>query len=459
MTEKIQSKIRRENKFCPKIVFYTSGPWIFRATSIGYLYEIAQVYPVVLLAEELDFETEEVLKDKELFPKLGEIIPVRQFTGPKMNFFAKNRYFCSLAKDIIQHHKPDIVILVTDIYPFDLYLTRFAKRINAITIILPVALHAVELKQVAKKVDITNAYFKLPPFLPFSFRLFFIKLRKYLGYFLYNWIMPLMVGELPFWGKSSIALYSPSGLRADYLITYSKQDYDLSIKEGVPAEKLYILNYPLKRQATRKFFERAYFLNSRRKYKTDTKTLTLLFPCEKIGFRRSDYSIISEEEMQKNIIKIITLITKILKGWRVFIKLHPNAQIGKELEKTLNSISDQVKITNPSDPVDRYIEISDVIIASAEPSTAIFTASLQCPDKPIISLDFHHELSGDYYKDFEGIEYIDNEEKFIKALELIRDNKYYKKDEEDKVKLEAKEFPNTIEMLKYLFQKEKDETF
>jgi len=64
---------------CKKIIFYTSTPRNFRTTLIGYLYEICQVYPVILLCEELDFETEEILRNKELFPKLEKIIPSIHF--------------------------------------------------------------------------------------------------------------------------------------------------------------------------------------------------------------------------------------------------------------------------------------------------------------------------------------------------------------------------------------------
>lgn len=45
-----------------KVLFYTGAPRAFRTTLIGHLYEIYQVYPIVILSEELDLETESVLK-------------------------------------------------------------------------------------------------------------------------------------------------------------------------------------------------------------------------------------------------------------------------------------------------------------------------------------------------------------------------------------------------------------
>ncbi|MBI2038653.1 MAG: DegT/DnrJ/EryC1/StrS family aminotransferase, partial [Candidatus Nealsonbacteria bacterium] len=58
------------------ILFYTSIPRSFRTTLIGHLYKLASEYPVVLLSEDLDEFTEEIVKNKKLFPKLEAIIPV-----------------------------------------------------------------------------------------------------------------------------------------------------------------------------------------------------------------------------------------------------------------------------------------------------------------------------------------------------------------------------------------------
>jgi len=106
----------------------------------------------------------------------------------------------------------------------------------------------------------------------------------------------------------------------------------------------------------------------------------------------------------------------------------------------------------PREPADKYIEMARVIVGlPLSASTTLFTASLQCPQKPILSLDFEKELLGDYYKNFEGIEYIDNEKDFLRILELIRDNKYYKKNY--RTKLKADSFSNATELLEHLVQK------
>ena len=175
-----------KNRKIKTIVFYTSIPRLFRTTLIGNLYEIAQVYPVILLSEKLDPETEKILNDKKLFPKLKEIIPVRQYDGER-NFLAKNRYFYKLAKEVVQRHKPDIVITTNDIYPFELYFLRFTKRTKAINVICQAGFRLGEWKERVLWSYLDNTRSKTSAFLPFWLRVFFVKSKKWLSYFLYYW--------------------------------------------------------------------------------------------------------------------------------------------------------------------------------------------------------------------------------------------------------------------------------
>ena len=57
------NKTKKENQFY--VIFRATNPILFRSTSIGYLYEIAQKYPVALLTEELDSETKKILSNKK----------------------------------------------------------------------------------------------------------------------------------------------------------------------------------------------------------------------------------------------------------------------------------------------------------------------------------------------------------------------------------------------------------
>ena len=101
----------------------------------------------------------------------------------------------------------------------------------------------------------------MPHFLPFSIRLLLVKIKKYSGHFLYYWVLPLTVREMPFFGKTSFVFWDESsGKRdADYSAVFSKRDYDISIKDGVKPEKLLIIGHPLEHEVAKRFFEETYF--------------------------------------------------------------------------------------------------------------------------------------------------------------------------------------------------------
>jgi hypothetical protein len=445
----------KENKI-KKVLFYTNISRLFRTTLIGHLYEIARIYPTILLSEELDSETTEILKDRNLFPNLTEIIRVdSSFQGKAVS---KNRRMYKTIKNTILRYKPDIVIAPNDMHPAELYLMRFAKKIGAVKLVIQAGFRTGEMKYGALLSNLSNAHTKMPSFLPFNIKLFLAKFKKFLGHFFYYWFLPITVGELPFSGKSSfIYLKGSPGMRdADYYVVFSRRDYDVCIKEGVPAEKLYILAHPLARITTRNFLRISFNHNLLINQKKDKKILTLMLPVEEIGFKRNDYHLISKDEILQNRVRVISLIAGVLKEWKIFIKPHPStAELPGLFQKTtqiFESISRQIKVADPLEPADKYIEISDAIVGIPPASTTLFTTFLQCPEKTILSIDLKRELLGDSYKDFEGIEYIDNEEKLISALELIRDNKYRKK-YNMKPKAESNEFSNAVEMLEYFFQK------
>lgn len=447
--------MKKNNQTNHRVVFYTSISVTFRTTRIAILHEICQVYPVVLLSEKLDKETEEILKNKKLFPKLEKIVPVEQALIKKRDLLAKNFYVYKLAKNIIREYKPTIIIMSGDTLLFDFYLMRFAKKINALYVVLNSDLRTATGKEMSLRTDLTHVYFSLPSFLPFRLKFLLVRIRKYLGYFLYNWILPLLVGQAPFFGKSSQILYSISGLRADNRIVCSKQDYNLSLKEGIPEKKLAILEHPLKRENTKRFFDRTYLLDLKNKTQNKAKSLILLYPDEPYGFRRDDYSLIEETEIKRERIKTVSLIVNTLKEWKIFIKPSPYATKTGELKNLFEAISPFVAFINQYEPLDRYIEISNVIVGFPPVSSGLFTATLQCPEKPVLSLDLPpQEIFGECYKDFDGIEYIDSEEKLINILRLIRDNKYHKEYKENKTsKSEPRKFLNAIEVLEYFIKK------
>ena len=432
------------------ILFYTSIPHSFRTTLIGYLYEIVQVYPVVLLAEELSPDVKKILEDKSLFPNLNKIIPVNQYTGLEESRIKKYRRLRALAKKVINDYHPWLVVTANDLYSFEMHLFRYAKRGNAITVCIQPG-GTIESRVVKLWIDLTNAYLKFPSFIPLHLRLFLARIRKYFGYFLYHWLLPILGGETPFPGKASYILETTTtGMReADYQIVFSTHDYDIHRKGGVPKEKLIIIDHPVTRD-TKKIFnillQRSIKPNEKRK-----NIATLMLPSEiSIGFRRQNLSLISREQYEKRWIEIVKLVSESLPGWEIYVKPHPTSGNIDILQEELMKISKKITVVSPGESAERYIEIANIVIGlPPSASTTLFVASIQNPSLPIISLDTEQELIGDFYKDSPRIDYVSSNKELLDKLSQINNNTYRKRQN----KLTSGDFRNLVEFIEYAIQK------
>ena len=319
-----------KEKYNLKVLFQSTNPQLFRTTLIGYLYEIAQKHRVVLLAEQMDFYVKDILRNKKLFPGLEKIIFFNSpFNG---NVFAKNRQLAGILKETVQGYKPDIVVAPSDIWPAEMYLMRFAKNNKAVTLAIQLGFKMARGKKMCLWSCLMNSYLKMPSFLPLPIRIFFVRTKKHLAHFFYYWILPLAVGEAPFLGKTSFVFWDEaSGLRdADYSAVFSKRDYELSKEDGVNPEKLFVIGHPLEHKETRSFFENNIFPGSDEK--KQPRTLTIMWPDEKISFSGNRQVLISEAKMKENRGNVVKLINEKLPGWKIFIKPHPSAGNISELK-------------------------------------------------------------------------------------------------------------------------------
>jgi hypothetical protein len=410
-----------------RILFYTSTPRAFRTTLIGYLYELSQAHEVVLLSEELDSDTLNVINDRLFFHTI-ETVKVHQHTGTAMRLFRKHRYFSRLAHQLISDFNPDIVVASSDWHSlFEMYLLRSAKNVNILRVTLQDTFNIAEMRKVGIWVDLFNVHTRTPKELPLKGRMIAISLRKYFGHVLHYWIMPLLVGRLPFGGTSSYILFKGhSGSRdSSYHIVMSQRDYNIHIRSGVSPKKLLILPHPLTRAA------RIIFQALIQKDKSDIAgvpgTVAVMLPAEEIGFRDSDFALITLEEKRLERTELLRTLVDILDGWRILIKPHPATKSFHLLKTHFGSISDSILFVEPQSHADLVVEQADVIIEFPRASsTTLFSATIQCPQKPVFALDFQHEFLGDSYKDFPGVQYIDRMEDFKRFLIQIKEKSYTK---------------------------------
>ena len=430
-----------------KVLFQSTNPATFRSTSIGYLYEVAQEHEVVLLTEKLDSYTEKVLSDRSLFPGLEKVILFESpFHG---NIFTKNYRLRTIMKKTIGTYRPDIVVSHTDTWPAEMYAMRFAKKNAATTVAIQSGFRIAGQHNLLLWSSLMNAQNKMPKFLPFSVRMFLVKLKKLTGYVLYHWILPLLAREMPFFGKTSFVFWHDSpGLRdADYSVVFSKRDAEICVQDGVSPKKIRILGHPLEHKATKRFFEKSYF--SKNKEMKNQKTLTIMWSDDKIGFTEENHALIPEEKMQENRVRVVKLISEKLADWNIIIKPHPSIKSTSTIKEFLGEIAENVFIANPADPADMYIERSSCIVGMPPPSTTLFTAVKQDPEKIVLSLNLNNEFVGDSYKNFEGIEYIDSEGKFIEILSAIKNNTYKK---ERSIAVEF-DFSDAGKLIQHLYDK------
>jgi len=458
MAKKKTKEIKKEDFPGPRVLFYAGTSFGFRSLLIWLVFEIAQVHPVILLADKLDPEIEKVLKDKKFFPKLEEIVQIKYPSNSLGLMIKNNKALYKTAEDVILHYNPDIVVTGGVVYPFSLYLRRIAQRKGALNI-SPFSPRIFSSKELGAWIILSSAYLKKSKLLPFPVTFYWEKLRKHIGHFLYYWILPLMVGEMPFKKEPGCILSKNlSGKSSDYYISFLKNDYDMALREGMPAEKLYNLSKPYPEQygKIREFLKKRFVLKNADKLKSGKKILTIMWPHSQIGIRRNNFALIPKNETKEERIRILTLISGILKDWKIFIKPHPEAKLQEflEIKKIFEVISGNIEVVDRSEWADAYTEISDAVIGFPPTSITLYTASLICPQKPIFGLDFKKELLGDGYRNFKGVEYIDNEEKFIDILKKIRDDRYYNNFHEKETEcLGKKEFSSFIGLLEFLFNK------
>lgn len=401
-----------------KVLFYTFTPRAFRSVLIGHLYAICQKWPTVLISEKMDAKTESILNEKSFFPYLENIMPISQFTGEiKKNLFSQNKYLYSLARKAVEQEKPHVVISASDMHSiFEMYLMRFAKKSGAMVVCFQTGA-AADSRLTAKWVERINAEESFSRFLPLFLRIFLARCRKWIGHILYHWILPLSVGQKPLTGKSSYILWKGiEGMRqADYQVVFSKRDFETYLASGVSKEKLRILPHPLAVKGTRSFLEQVFFEKSDSNGK---KNILLLVPIAQ-GFKRSDWSPILYEDRLKSWLEIISLVKNTLPGWEITVSPHPSVKDAQAIQKKIKDISPSI-VFNLQDPVEKCLSIADAVVGlPRSASTVLFIASLQDRQRPIATLDFDDEIIGDFYKNFEGIDYISNQNQFVSFLKKI----------------------------------------
>lgn len=430
----------------PTIVFYTGPERLFITTLIGNLYELAKNYRIILLAEKLSENTLNLLNNKELFKNIEKIIYINQFSISNKKLFHKNFCLYKLAKEIVSEYKPDIVITENDIYPFELYLLRFAKRIGAINIAIQASLK-MPAKETKYYYTLLYAYEKIPRYIPLPISKLIIKITRALGHILVYWILPICVGEIPFHGKTSYITWNyTTGKRdADFYFALTKKDLNLFENEGVPKDKLRVLAHPMTRE-TNKIFKKLYSEDAP-EYPKDKKIFMLNWPPISKGFTE-DMKIIPPDEFEKSRLRLLEKIAKNLTEWLIIIKPHILVNDFENTKEKMEKIAKNISVADPKATTNPFIDISDVVAGPPPVSTTLFMATLQNPNALVLSFNLGKEFRGDFYKDFPNIEYIDTEKKLDDILKELYNGTYKTRHKELYTQEEIE--TNTVDLIKQM---------
>lgn len=396
------------------VLFYTHTARAFRATLIGFLSELSMERRVILLSERLDPETEKSLADKKWFPGLEAIVSVGQFSGGE-GLMARNLRLRRLADRVISESHPSAVVAASDMHSFfELCLFRAAKKAGSLNICVQPTL-SIENTKVSVLIERTNAELRLPHWLPLGIRVLLVRVGKLAGHMLQYWVFPLLAGTLPFPGPSSFVLRrGNSGMRDSHVqIVLSERDYRSWLSDGADPGKLFIVDHPLKRGMTELFAS----ICGPAAPAASGKTALLLLPSDIIGIRSAGLTVVGEKERLATWSGIIKAAREALPDWNIIIKPHPDAVNLEPVKKICEELSPPAHVADRNDPVEKFLPAAAVVVdLPRSATTVLWTASMKCEGKRLISLDFDGDLCGDVFRDFSGVEYITSLEAFKAAL-------------------------------------------
>lgn len=392
------------------ILFYTNIQRTFRTTLIGYLYQLCRRYRVVLLAENLDNDTQRLLSNRSLFPGLIAQVWIGQYDTASEGLIAKHRRLSRLAREIVEEWQPGAVF-AAGVDLFECYLRRHAKQACDALIIGCIGLLPVrEAGEALLFLNLHSAESCFPGWLPSNLRLLLAQARRWLAQFIYYVIAPMAVGMRPFLGLNGIFRLDYTRLTdVDCSFVFTHTNKDMLLAAGAPREKLVVIPHPMKPGAADEVWQ-AYGINRwLRQQRADPRqrvaTCLLDIECQ-WGFRRDDLLPIPDEVLYASRAQVIEVIVATLPGWEIRIKPHPMSGASPlylQVRRSIENISPSIVWLSPSDNVDRHIVESKVVIGFPPASTAIYSAIMLCPGIPVIVVDINRELRGDAYVGMRGV--------------------------------------------------------
>jgi hypothetical protein len=407
----------------PRILLYPHSARAFSSTLIGHLYELAQQYAVVLLAEPLPQPYLDLLARRDLFPGLERVEIVHGLGFTLRDLLANNRRWQRMAEEAIVSFTPDLVVTENDMSAlFDMYLLRAAKRrgIRRLTIQGMGQFQDRRFRRFARLMAI-HVDGQLPSSGVASLRAARFHAKKELGHLLVHYALPLAAGQGPLGGRSSYVRHTGApGMRDSQLhLVLSAQQYGTFVDSGVAPRRLGILAHPLERVPPEAFFPETPTFSGDRK-----RALVLLGPLS-LGFDRETSELISRERRRATRLAALRQLKATLPGWEIVLKAHPDFGPREQVRRYVQRLGPGTVIVDPRWLVEPLLPACDLVIDLPPATTSTLVTAASDPRHiPVMAADLDHDLLGDQYCGWPGINYVNDCSALERTLQQIASGTY-----------------------------------
>jgi hypothetical protein len=170
-----------------------------------------------------------------------------------------------------------------------------------------------------------------------------------------------------------------------------------------------------------------------------------------VGFERNSLRRITSGERRELRIRTVGEIARILPEWHLIVKAHPDFGSIHAVEDYLQPLPPNAIVVSPQQPVEPFLPVSDAVLDLPAPNTStLVTAFSGFREKPIIAADLDRDLLADQYREWTGIEYVEDAQDLSALLIRIRNGDWIRKRVPEPNPDGVREFADTNDAVRFI---------
>lgn len=408
------------------VLFFCPGPeYLFFTTGIFYVWELAQLYNVVLL---LDFS----FKKLEILERLKEEDIILDYlpldcpteTVSLISKFKKHRHYCKKSKTLFKKYQPAAIIQHADIAPINIYFFEEARSqkirriVYTASLILSDQNSAIGILILLQKAKLAKKR-KLPLWLAG----YCYEIKRLTGYYINYCLLPF-VNKGHFFKPRLNAVckngrwYNDSRNYFDHYITHSGKERKAICE--ITSAPVTVIQLPMTNFDDEVFD----FLYG----SVAQEDMILILPTSGeidyiVKTQKTSRDVVAEHYFEKWT-QAINIIAAKFPSFKVGIKFKSNEDI--DLYKQYLRLSDldgKIAVIPPEEDTNALILKSRVVVSTN--SSVLWWADFLQSERVLISLDLFEQPSGNYYEDVDGVLYF-NDIKSLGDFDFSTDRVQYK---------------------------------